>query len=106
MSTRITTKDIEKHYGPLTFGNVLKSYRLAEDWTQVELAKKLRLSKQAVNDIENGRKIPSIRRVIGIAKKVGILPDLAVQLILQDQIRKEKLKFTVRVTSDKSDKVA
>lgn len=98
MNVKTTTTEIGKKYGQLTFGNVLKSYRLAEDWTQVEMAKKLRLSKQSVNDLESGRKIPSIRRAIGIAKKVGILPDLALQLIFQDQIRKARLGFKVKVS--------
>lgn len=49
------------------------------------------------SDIENGRKIPSISRAVTLAKKVGILPELAVELVLQDQVNREKLKMTVKV---------
>jgi DNA-binding XRE family transcriptional regulator len=100
MSTKIlTARDIEKIYGPLTFGNLVKAHRQAEDLTQVEMAKRLKLSKQALNDIESGRKLPSISRAVLLAKKVGILPELAVELVLQDQLYREKLKMTVRVSS-------
>jgi DNA-binding XRE family transcriptional regulator len=103
MRTKIvTTKDIEKQYGPLTFANLLKAHRQGEEMTQVEMAKQLRLSKQALNDMENGRKIPSIKRVIGIAKKIGLLPELAVELVLQDLLSREKLKMIVKVSSEKS----
>lgn len=94
-------KDIEKQFGPLTFANLLKAHREAEEFSQVEMAKLLQLSKQALNDIENGRKTPSISRAIGLAKKLGILPELAVELVLQDQIRREKLKMTVKVSPNK-----
>jgi DNA-binding XRE family transcriptional regulator len=63
------------------------------------MAKKIKLSKQAINDIESGRKIPSISRVVALAKKIGILPELAVELVLQDQLNREKLKMTVKVSS-------
>lgn len=100
MSTKnLTTRDIEKIYGPLTFGNLLKAHRESEELTQVEMAKKIKLSKQALNDIENGRKIPSVSRAVALAKKVGILPELAVELVLQDQLDREKLKMTVKVSS-------
>lgn len=101
MSTKnITTSDIEKKYGPLTFGNLLKAHRDGESLTQVAMAKKLKISKQALNDIESGRKIPSISRAVFLAKKIGILPELAVELILQDQLNREKLKMVVKVSSE------
>jgi DNA-binding XRE family transcriptional regulator len=97
--TNLTTDRIEKLYGPLTFGNLLKAHREGDELTQVAMAKKIKLSKQALNDIKNGRKIPSISRAVALAKKVGILPELAVELVLQDQLDREKLKMTVKVNS-------
>ena len=100
MSTKkIGIAEIEKEYGPLTFGRLLKSYRIGEELSQVEMAKELGLSKQSLNDLENGRKIPSIRRAVQIAKKLGLLQDLIVQLVLQDQVDKEHLKMRVTVAS-------
>lgn len=99
MSTKkIGLEEIEKQYGSLTFGRLLKSHREGEELTQVEMAKLLRMSKQSLNDLEHGRKIPSIRRAIQIARKIKILEELVVQLILQDHIRRERLNFTVSVS--------
>jgi len=101
---KVGIAEIEKQYGPLTFGRLLKSHREGEELSQVAMAKKLGLSKQSLNDLESGRKIPSIRRAVQIAKKIGLLEDLIIQLVLQDQIDKEKIN--VRVTVDSTPKKA
>jgi DNA-binding XRE family transcriptional regulator len=99
MSTKhVDLKKLEHDFGPLTFGRLLLSHRLGEELTQAEMAKKLKISKQSVNDLEKGRKIPSIRRTIQIARKIGILEKLAIQLILQDQLGKEKLNYKIQIT--------
>ncbi len=98
MSTKVvTTKDIEHIYGPLSFGSLLKAHREAAGFTQVQMAKKIKLSKQSLNDIESGRKIPSVVRAVTLAKKVGVLPELAVELVFQDQLNRERLKMVVKV---------
>jgi DNA-binding XRE family transcriptional regulator len=100
MSTKkIGVAELEKQYGPLTFGRLLKSHREGEELSQVEMAKKLGLSKQSLNDLENGRKIPSIKRAVHIAKKIGLLEDLMIQLVLQDQVDREHLNVRVTVAS-------
>jgi DNA-binding XRE family transcriptional regulator len=98
MSTKkIGIAELEKQYGQLTFGRLLKSHRDGEELSQVEMAKKLGLSKQSLNDLENGRKIPSIKRAVQIAKKIGLLEDLIIQLVLQDQVDREHLNVRVTV---------
>jgi DNA-binding XRE family transcriptional regulator len=100
MTTKeIGLKDIEHQYGELTFAKVLKSYRLAEDISQVNFAQQIGISKQSLNDLENSRKLPSLQRAIMIADQVGILKDLIVQIVLQDQVNKAKLKLRVSVES-------
>lgn len=92
--------ELEKQFGALTFGRLLKAHRLGEEQSQVAMAKLLKISKQSLNDLENERKIPSIRRAIEIARKINILEELAVQLVLQDHVRREKLSFTVTVSKN------
>ena len=36
-----TIKDLEEKYGPLTFADFLKSWRLCDEYSQTEFAKKL-----------------------------------------------------------------
>lgn len=97
-SFRVGLAEVEKEYRVLSFGRLLKSHRLGEELTQVEMAKRLKLSKQGLNDLESGRKIPSIRRAVTIARRIHIMDELAVQLVLQDRVRQEKLNFKVIVT--------
>ncbi|NJL25996.1 MAG: helix-turn-helix transcriptional regulator [Calothrix sp. SM1_5_4] len=77
----------------------MRSHREGEELSQVEMAKQLGLSKQSLNDLENGRKIPSVKRAVQIAKKIGLLQDLIIQLVLQDQVDREHLNVRVTVAS-------
>ena len=98
MSTKkVGIAEIENEFGALTFASLLKAHRLGEEMTQVQMAKKLGLSKQSLNDLEGGRKAPTIRRAMAIAKKMSLLPELVVQVVFQDQVNKEKLKLSVSV---------
>lgn len=83
--------------GPLTLGRVLRSYRLAEDLTQNDVAKKLGISKAHLSQIEKGHKFVSPERAYNFGKKLGHLPELFVQLSLQDQITKAKLPYKVNI---------
>jgi DNA-binding XRE family transcriptional regulator len=97
--TVYTSKDLEKDFGPLTFGDLLVLQREDDDLSQVEMAKKLGISKQKLWDFENGRRLPSLKVAANWAKKLGYPPEVWVQVILQDQVRKEKLKLKVSVAS-------
>ena len=107
MTTKhIYLEDLEKKYGPLTFKSLLCSHRLGEEWTQTEMAKNLRVSRKSLSDLERGRKIPSIRQAIQIAKKIGIWEGLVIQLVLQAQVEKEKLNYKILVSSSNLPKKA
>jgi transcriptional regulator with XRE-family HTH domain len=95
-------KELETEFGKLTFGRLLKSHRQAEELTQVQLAKLLGISKQSLNDLENGRSFPSIARSAEIARKIGLMESTLVELALQDQFRREKLNLRVSVQEGKS----
>jgi len=94
-------KELEKELGELTFGQVLKAHREAEELTQIELAKKLGISKQSLNDLERGRRIPSPSRAANIAKKLGMLEESFIEIALSDHLREEKLAFSVTVVKKK-----
>ena len=49
------------------------------------------------SDLESGRKSPSIKRALNLAKKMSLLTELVVLVVLQDQVNKEKLKLLVSV---------
>ena len=87
---------LEKASGkPLTIGSFLLSIRKGEELTQVEMAKKLEVSKQFLCDIENGRKTISPRKASEYAKKLGYSEDQFVRLSLQELLNKDNLPFKV-----------
>lgn len=92
-----TTKDLEKEFGVLTFGNALEAYRLADDFSQKEFAKKLGITAQSLCDLEKGRRLPSVERAAKIADKLREPVESWVALALSDMVRAAHLDLRVEV---------
>jgi len=92
-----TVQDLEKEFGPLTFGNTLESYRLGEEMSQKEFARRLGITPQSLCDLEKGRRIPSIERAAKIAKKLKEPIETWVTLALSDMMREAHLDLKVEV---------
>lgn len=88
---------IDDLIGPVSFGELLKSIRLSLELTQIEMAKKLKISKQELCDIEKGRKIVSLDRSILFAKKLKHSDKLFAKYVIEDQLRKSGLNLTVQL---------
>lgn len=101
MSTKYGLKELETEFGALTFGRLLRSHRIGEELSQVQMAKFLKISKQSLNDLENGRTLPSISRASEIAKKIGLMEATLVELAIQDQFHRENLDLVVKVEGRK-----
>ena|SRR5258708_39432259 len=99
MSTKkhYTVADLEKEYGPLTFGNSLEAYRLGEEMTQKQFAKKLGITAQSLCDLEKGRRIPSVERAAKIAKRLNESAESWIGLALSDMVRNANLDLKVEV---------
>lgn len=99
MTTKSHFEKLEKQYGTLTLGQLLKAWREAEDMTQTAFAKRIGISVQNLNDLEKGRRIPTPTRAARIAKKLG-LPEIGlIQLALRDSLAKEGLHYDVKLKS-------
>ena len=99
MTTKSYFEKLEKQYGPLTFGGLLRAWRESVEMTQTAFAKKIGLSVQNLNDLEKGRRIPTPTRAARIEKKLG-LPEMAmIQLALRDSLIKEGFKYEVTLES-------
>jgi transcriptional regulator with XRE-family HTH domain len=83
----------------MTFGRMLKAHRLAEDWTQEQASKRLGISKQAFNAYENERKLPSPKKAYEIAEKLGMVPEVAILAVLNDQLRQDHIPLQVQLVS-------
>jgi antitoxin HigA-1 len=85
--------------GPVTLGRFIEAVRKGEEMTQPAFAKKLRISKSHLNDIEKGRKAVSPERAARFAKILGYSELRFVKLALQDLVDRGGLRLEVEVTS-------
>ena len=89
--------DLEKHLGKLTVGEFLRSWRLSEELSQKEFAKKLKISAANLCDIEKGRKGVSPEKADEIARILGYSRTVLVRLALEDQLESAGLKYVIEV---------
>lgn len=86
--------------GPFTFATFMVGSRTTLNLTQVQMAKKLGISKAALCEIEKGRTLVSALTAVRYAKKSGFSITVALEACLQDQLRKAKIKKRVRLEDE------
>lgn len=91
------TKELERDIGVLTIARLLVAHRLGEELSQKAFAKLLGITSSSLCDMEKGRKIPSPLRAAKIAKKLGMLEISWIEKAIQDQLRKDKINYKVRL---------
>ena len=100
MTTRSKAIDLVKNeIGVITFGTFLKAARTSLNLTQVEMGKKLGVSKSVICDIEKTRQLVSPKLALKIAKKAKLSEILAVKLCLQDQLNKDNIKMKIKLVA-------
>jgi len=88
----------EKEMGLMTFGTFLTAVRSNLGLSQTELARRLKVSRSMVCDIEKGRVVVSPKLAVKIAR-IGKFPEkMAVKFCLQDQLRRAKISMNVEIT--------
>jgi transcriptional regulator with XRE-family HTH domain len=101
MSTRAKTKfgiqDLEKRLGKMSVGEFLRSWRLSEELSQRQFAKRLKISPANLCDLEKGRKGVSPEKAEEIAHILGYSPTVLVRLALTEQLESVGLHYTVDI---------
>jgi DNA-binding XRE family transcriptional regulator len=97
MSIKEASSVFEKAYGHFSFATFMLGIRTTLDLSQVEMAKKLGISKAALCEVEKGRSLVSPETAVRYAKKAGFSVSLALQACFQDQLRKANIKKRVRI---------
>jgi transcriptional regulator with XRE-family HTH domain len=80
---------------PLSLGKALAALRDLHDLSQVDLARKIGMTKQHICDIEKRRRFVSPAKAADIARRLGHPEAYFVRLALQDAIDQEGLPFRV-----------
>ncbi len=91
------SKELERDFGPMTFGRLIQSYRMADELSQKEFSIILGISTASLRDVEKGRRIPNPERASLIARKLKEPESYWVQLALQDQFNHIGLKLKLSV---------
>jgi transcriptional regulator with XRE-family HTH domain len=81
--------------GPLTLGLAIESLRRGETLSQDACARRLRISKSHLCDVEKGRKLVSPERAAKWARLLGYPESVLVQLALQAELDAAGLRYTV-----------
>lgn len=102
MNTKMSSKRdalevLERKYGRLTVAELLRSWRMGDEVSQAQFAKKLGISVQSLCDLEKGRRIPSPARAARLAKKMGYSEIALIQLALRDTLHADGFKFNVKL---------
>lgn len=82
---------------PLSFGRMIESIRLADEVTQVELARKMEMSRAHLCDIEKGRRAVRPERAARFAKELGYPVNQFVAVAVEDELRKAGFQVSVRL---------
>lgn len=97
MSIKEASLVLKKTFGAFSFATFMLGVRTTLGLSQVEMAKKLKISKAALCEIEKGRSKVSLQSAVRYAKRAGFSKTVAVEACLQDQLRKANIKKRVKL---------
>lgn len=83
--------------GPLSFGQMIKSLRIADEISQVDLADQMQISRAHLCDIEHGRRTVSVERAGRFAKEMGYSETQFIAVALDDQLREAGVRARVEL---------
>jgi transcriptional regulator with XRE-family HTH domain len=97
--TKIRAKtEIRKITGIISFGDMLHSFREAQEFTQVQMAALIGITKQDLCNIEKGRKLVSVERAMLFATALNLPSKTFAKYALQDQLNKAGLEGIVSIS--------
>jgi transcriptional regulator with XRE-family HTH domain len=88
------TKEI---WNEMTFGGLVRSLRISDEITQVELANRVGVSKQFLSDVENNRKDVGIAFAKKVSDALGYSIEPLIELLIRDQLRRQHLDYIVEL---------
>lgn len=99
MSTKslIGIESLEAKFGPMTVGLFLKAIRESDDISQIDFAKRLKISRANLCDLEKERKLISPERAAKFARILKVPESALIRLALQDMLRAAHLNYQVQL---------
>lgn len=88
------TKDT---WDTMTFGGLVRALRMSDEISQVVLAKKLKVSKQFLSDVEHNRKEVGLSFAKKTAETLDYSIEPLIELLIRDQLRRQDLNYSVEL---------
>jgi transcriptional regulator with XRE-family HTH domain len=90
-------ESLEARFGAMTVGLFLKAFRESDELSQVDFARKLKISRANLCDLEKDRKLVSPERAAKFARILKVPETALVRLALQDLLRAAHLNYRVEI---------
>ncbi|MEQ1721777.1 MAG: helix-turn-helix transcriptional regulator [Pseudobdellovibrio sp.] len=94
----LSIDSLEDKFGPMSVCLFIKSFREADGVSQSDFAKKLKISRANLCDIEKGRKLIGAKRAAKLAKILKVPETTLLKLALQDTLRQANLNYQINLT--------
>jgi transcriptional regulator with XRE-family HTH domain len=88
--------------GPVSFGDLLSTFRMCDEMSQAEFADVLGASELYLRDIESGHEVVGADTAAAWAATIGYPGTVFVERALQDQLDRAGLKMNVHVEAAES----
>ena len=88
------TKDV---WAKMTFGGLVRSLRMSDEISQIDLAKKIGVSKQFLSDVEHNRKEVGISFAKKVSSALHYSIEPLLELLIRDQLKRQRLYYTVEI---------
>lgn len=88
---------LDKKYGKMSLGDLIKALRESDEISQSEFATKLKISRANLCDIEKNRKLVSPERAARFAQILKYPEKFFVKYALEDILRQSNLKYQIEL---------
>ena len=95
MSAREALRDVFKS----SFGEFVRDIRECDETSQTDLAKRMHVSRQFINAIENDKAKVSLDMAIKIARALGYPHEAFIEMFLNDLLKRSGIKKIVHLES-------
>ena len=84
------TQDV---WDKMNFGGLIRSLRMSDELSQVELAEMLDVSKQFLSDVEHNRKEVGIAFAKKVSSVLGYSIEPLLELLIRQQLKRQNLNY-------------
>lgn len=85
--------------GRFAFGQMIESIRKCDEISQVELARKMKISKAHLCDLEKGRRTITLSRAVQFAKILGYSETVFLSMAIEEQMHEAGLNMKVTLSA-------